>query len=216
MIAPDGLKVILVTTLFLALLVVLCLIFPVLWLRIITAGFALIFLFNFYFFRDPERLIPAGDDLILSPADGKVVMIEEVEEAEFLKEKVTRVSIFLSVFNVHVNRIPVTGKVTYLRYLEGKFFVAFADKASEENEQSIIGIEHARGKILFKQIAGIIARRIVYHLNLGDQVSAGKRFGLIRYGSRVDVYFPKNTTIRVKLNDTVAGGETVLGEFTQQ
>ena len=103
--------------------------------------------------------------------------------------------------------------VSYLKYLEGKFFVAFADKASEENEQSIIGIEHARGKVLFKQIAGIIARRIVYHLNIGDQVSAGQRFGLIRYGSRVDVYFPKNTTIRVKLNDMVTGGETVLGEF---
>jgi phosphatidylserine decarboxylase len=213
MIAPDGLKIILITTLILVLLVILTLLFPVLWLRIITAGVALIFLFNFYFFRDPQRSIPTGDDLILSPADGKVVLIEEVEETEFLKEKVTRVSIFLSVFDVHVNRVPVTGMVSYLKYLEGKFFVAFADKASEENEQSIIGIEHARGKVLFKQIAGIIARRIVYHLNIGDQVSAGQRFGLIRYGSRVDVYFPKNTTIRVKLNDMVTGGETVLGEF---
>jgi len=213
MIAPDGLKIILITTLIFVLLVILTLLFPVLWLRIITAVVALIFLFNFYFFRDPQRSIPTGDDLILSPADGKVVLIEEVEETEFLKEKVTRVSIFLSVFDVHVNRIPVTGKVSYLKYLEGKFFVAFADKASEENEQSIIGIEHARGKVLFKQIAGIIARRIVYHLNIGDQVSAGQRFGLIRYGSRVDVYFPKNTTIRVKLNDMVTGGETVLGEF---
>lgn len=215
MIAPDGLKVILVTTLILVLLVILTLLFPVLWLRIITVGVALIFLFNFYFFRDPQRSIPAGDDLILSPADGKVVLIEEIEEPEFLKEKVTRVSIFLSVFNVHVNRVPVTGKVSYLKYLKGKFFVAFADKASEENEQSIIGIEHTRGKILFKQIAGIIARRIVYHLKIGDQVSAGQRFGLIRYGSRVDVYFPKNTTLRVKLNDMVTGGETVLGEFIQ-
>ena len=213
MIAPDGLKIILITTLILVLLVILTLLFPALWLRIITAGVALIFLFNFYFFRDPQRSIPTGDDLILSPADGKVVLIEEVEETEFLKEKVTRVSISLSVFDVHVNRVPVTGMVSYLKYLEGKFFVAFADKASEENEQSIIGIEHARGKVLFKQIAGIIARRIVYHLNIGDQVSAGQRFGLIRYGSRVDVYFPKNTTIRVKLNDMVTGGETVLGEF---
>jgi phosphatidylserine decarboxylase len=201
--------------LILVLLVIVTFLFPALWMKIITAAVALICLFNFYFFRDPQRSIPAGDDLILSPADGKVVLIEEVEESEFLKEKVTRVSIFLSVFNVHVNRVPVTGRVSYLKYIEGKFFVAFADKASEQNEQSIIGIEHARGKVLFKQIAGIIARRIVYHLKIGDQVSAGQRFGMIRYGSRVDVYFPKNTTIRVKLNDMVTGGETVLGEFNQ-
>ena len=213
MIAPDGLKFIAVTTLILTLLIVLTYLFPLVWLKTATALIALIFLFNFYFFRDPQRAIPAGDELILSPADGKVVLIEEVEEPYFLQQKVMRVSIFLSVFNVHVNRIPVSGKVSFLKYVKGKFFVAFAEKASEENEQSIIGIEHRKGKILFKQIAGIIARRIVYHLNIGEEVSAGQRFGLIRYGSRVDVFFPQNTSIKVKLGDHVVGGETILGEF---
>ena len=216
MIAPDGLKIIGVTTLVLVLLIILTVFFPLLWLKLITALVLLLFLFNFYFFRDPQRKIPTGSDLILSPADGKVVMIEEIEEPYYLKAKVKRVSIFLSVFDVHVNRIPVTGKVTFLKYIEGKFLVAFTDKASEENEQSLIGIEHAKGKVLFKQIAGIIARRIVYHLHTGDQVTAGERFGMIKYGSRVDVFFPKNTTIRVNLNDTVKGGETVIGEFIPQ
>ena len=136
-----------------------------------------------------------------------------MQEPYYFKEKVTRVSIFLSVFNVHVNRIPVEGKVEFVKYLKGKFLVAFADKASEENEQSIIGIRHKKGKILFKQIAGIIARRIVFHVEEGDSVTAGERFGLIRYGSRVDVYFPKNAKIKVTLKDKVIGGESILGEF---
>jgi phosphatidylserine decarboxylase len=173
----------------------------------------IIFIFNFYFFRDPERVIPKGKDLVLSPADGTVVLIEEVNEPYYFKEKVMRVSIFLSVFNVHVNRVPVAGIVEFVKYIKGKFLVAFADKASEENEQSIIGIRHEKGKILFKQIAGIIARRIIYNLKEGETVSAGERFGLIRYGSRVDVFFPSNATIHVKLKDKVVGGETILGEF---
>jgi phosphatidylserine decarboxylase len=213
MIAPDGYRVIAITALFLALLLVLTCFFPVNWLKIITAIIAIVFFFNFYFFRDPQRIIPVGENLILSPADGTIVDIEEINEPYYLNERVTRVSIFLSVLNVHVNRIPVTGNVTFLKYIKGKFFVAFADKASEENEQSIIGIQHAKGKILFKQIAGIIARRIIYHLEIGQEVAAGQRFGLIRYGSRVDVFFPKNTELKVKLRDKVTGGETILGEF---
>jgi phosphatidylserine decarboxylase len=117
------------------------------------------------------------------------------------------------VFDVHVNRIPVSGTVEFVKYIKGKFLVAFADKASEENEQSIIGIQHQKGKILFKQIAGIIARRIIYHVNEGETVIAGDRFGLIRYGSRVDMFFPENVDLRVNLKDKVKGGETVIGEF---
>lgn len=213
MIAPDGVKIIVVTLLIFIFFIVITYFFPILSLKIITGIIAVVFLFNFYFFRDPERTIPEGNDLILSPADGTVVLIEEVDEPYFFKAKVRRVSIFLSVFNVHVNRMPVSGRVEFLKYLEGKFLVAFADKASEENEQSIIGIQHEKGKILFKQIAGIIARRIVYHVANGDTVNAGDRFGLIRYGSRVDMFFPENVELKVSLKDKVYGGETIIGEF---
>ena len=213
MIAPDGIKVIVITLVVFIAFIVLTYFFPVLPLKIITVIVAILFLFNFYFFRDPDRTIPAGNDLILSPADGTVVLIEEVEEPYYFKSKVRRVSIFLSVFNVHVNRMPVGGIVEFVKYITGKFLVAFADKASEDNEQSIIGIQHEKGKILFKQIAGIIARRIVYHVNEGDSVKAGDRFGLIRYGSRVDMFFPDNVKLTVSVKDKVYGGETVIGEF---
>ncbi len=213
MIAPDGIKVIVITLLIFVLCIIVTYFFPVLLLKILTGIVAIIFLFNFYFFRDPERNIPKGNDLILSPADGTVVMIEDVDEPYYFKTKVRRVSIFLSVFDVHVNRIPVIGKVEFLKYIKGKFLVAFADKASEENEQSIIGIRHEKGKILFKQIAGIIARRIIYHVVEGDTVDAGDRFGLIRYGSRVDMFFPENIELKVSLKDKVYGGETIIGEF---
>ena len=213
MIAPDGIKVIVITLIVLILFITLTYFFPVVILKILSGFVAVIFLFNFYFFRDPERNIPDGSDLILSPADGTVVLIETVEEPYYFKSKVRRVSIFLSVFNVHVNRIPVSGTVEFVKYIKGKFLVAFADKASEENEQSIIGIKHIKGKILFKQIAGIIARRIIYHVNEGETVSAGDRFGLIRYGSRVDMFFPENVDLKVNLKDKVYGGETIIGEF---
>jgi phosphatidylserine decarboxylase len=213
MIASGGLKIIIITSFLLVLSLLFSYFYPVLGLKIISAVILIVFLFNFYFFRDPERVIPNGKNLILSPADGRIVLIEEVDEPYYFKEKVTRVSIFLSVFDVHVNRIPVNGKVEFVKYIKGKFLVAFADKASEVNEQSIIGIQHKKGKILFKQIAGIIARRIIYNVHDGDSVTAGDRFGLIRYGSRVDVFFPKNAKIKVKLKDKVFGGESILGEF---
>ena len=213
MVAPDGIKVIVVTFIILLFFAIVTYIFPFLVLKIITGVVAILCLFNFYFFRDPERTIPEGKDLILSPADGTVVLIEEVDEPYYFKAKVKRVSIFLSVFNVHVNRIPISGNVEFVKYIKGKFLVAFADKASEENEQSIIGIRHDKGKILFKQIAGIIARRIIYHVEEGQVVNAGDRFGLIRYGSRVDMFFPANVDLKISLKDKVYGGETIIGEF---
>ena len=213
MIAPDGIKVIIITSLILILLLIITVFLPNMALKVLSVLVGIIFLFNFYFFRDPERTIPHGKDLILSPADGTIVSIEEVEEPYYLNQKVRKVSIFLSVVDVHVNRIPVSGKVEFLRYLKGKYLVAFADKASEENEQSIFGIKHAKGKIVFKQIAGIIARRIVYHVEKGDSVTAGDRFGMIRYGSRVDMFFPENVILKVKLKDKVFGGESIIGEF---
>ena len=213
MIASGGLKVILITTFLFLLLIVLNYFFPSIILKILTIGFGIIFLFNFYFFRDPDRDIHQGDNLILSPADGTVIQICEVDEPYYFKKKVRRISIFLSVFNVHVNRVPISGKVDFYKYIKGKFLVAFADKASENNEQTVIGIQNSKGKVLFKQIAGIIARRIICNITNEDSVVAGERFGLIRYGSRADIFIPENVEIKVTLNDKVLGGESVIGEF---
>jgi phosphatidylserine decarboxylase len=172
-------------------------------------------LFNMYFFRDPERTIPENPDAIVSPADGKVVQIVREREENFFQKEVTRVSIFLSVFNVHVNRIPISGRVTYLRYIPGKFFAAFKEKASLENEQTAIGIEDEQGRrVLFKQIAGIIARRIICEVREGDTVRKGERMGMIRYGSRVDVFFESDSVeLNVSVGDKVKGGETIIGVF---
>ncbi|MCK5033421.1 MAG: phosphatidylserine decarboxylase, partial [Calditrichia bacterium] len=170
MIAKDGLIIILITSAIFAILLLITYFFPFLLFKIISALVGIVFIFNFFFFRDPDRNIPLGEDLILSPADGTVIKIIEVEEPYYFKAKVKRVSIFLSVFNVHVNRIPVTGEAELVKYIPGKFLIAFDHKASEDNEQSIIGIKHKKGKLLFKQIAGIIARRIIYHIDEGDSV----------------------------------------------
>ena len=171
-------------------------------------------LMSIFFFRDPERKTPAQKGTIVSPADGKVISIDEVEDKEFIGAKVRKVSIFLSVFNVHVNRVPVDGVVRFFRYLPGKFHVAAVPKASEENEQSIIGIESPWGKVLFKQIAGLIARRIVCSLSEGHQVKCGERFGIIKFGSRMEVYLPLNAEVKVRLHEKVRGGESIIGEFS--
>jgi phosphatidylserine decarboxylase len=211
--APDGIKVILVTTLLLFICIILWYFYASIPIKSITVLVAIVFVFNFFFFRDPDRSIPPGENIIVAPADGKIIKIEEAEEPYFLKEKVRCISIFMSVFNVHVNRIPADGVVAFLKYNKGKFLPAFADKSSLDNEQSIIGIQHRKGKILFKQIAGIIARRVIYHLNENEQVKKGDRFGLIRYGSRVDIFLPANVSLKVGLNDIVYGGESIIGEF---
>jgi phosphatidylserine decarboxylase len=182
-------------------------------LLILAILFLLFTLFLAFFFRDPERKIPPGENLVLSPADGKVIAIENLPTSDFLKAETTKISIFLSVFNVHINRIPISGKVIACKYNPGKFFPAFSPKASLENEQTEIGIENSFGKILFRQIAGILARRIVCHLKSGEEVKKGERFGLIKLGSRVDLFFPKNIKIQIKLKDKVKAGETILGVF---
>ncbi len=182
-------------------------------LEILTWVFLALTLFHFYFFRDPVRPVPEGDKLIISPADGHVVKIEEVDEPLYFKEKVRKVSIFLSVFDVHVNRMPVAGEVDYVDYRPGKFLAAFADDASDHNEQSVIGVRSAHGRVLFKQIAGLIARRIIYYTNVGDKVRPGERMGLIRYGSRIDMFFPLDVTVKVKLKQRVRCGASVIGEF---
>jgi phosphatidylserine decarboxylase len=167
-----------------------------------------------YFFRDPARVIPAGDHLILSPADGKVVLIGNAEEQDFLGSESTQISIFLSPLDVHVNRIPVSGKVRYFKYVKGGYLVAFHEKASEKNERTIIGIENGEFRVLMRQVAGFIARRIVCSLKVDDDVIAGERFGMIKFGSRVDVLIPTKAQLKVALNDRVVAGETVLAVYS--
>ena len=168
-----------------------------------------------YFFRDPERTGQRGDQLVVSPADGKVVQIIEVDEPAFVHGRALRISIFMNVFNVHVNRYPVSGKVAYVHYNEGKFLNAASDKASLENEQMSVGIESGHRRVLVRQIAGLIARRIVNYAAVGVQAEQGARMGIIRFGSRVDVFVPTSSRPRVRVGDFPIAGVTVLAEFTQ-
>jgi phosphatidylserine decarboxylase len=173
----------------------------------------LIALWVAYFFRDPERTGERGDRLVIAPADGKIVQIAEVDEPSFMKGKAIRVSIFMNVFNVHVNRYPVNGTVTYVHYNPGKFLNAAADKASLENEQSTVGIESGTHKVLVRQIAGLIARRIVTYSKVGDKAVQGERFGIIRFGSRVDVFMPVGSKVNVQLGQLTSAGVTLVGEL---
>jgi phosphatidylserine decarboxylase len=163
-----------------------------------------------YFFRDPERIGDRGPSLVVSPADGKLIMITEVDEPSFVKGRAIRLSIFMNVFNVHVNRYPVDGVVKHIHYNKGKFFNAAAEKSSLENEQMSVGIETGRHRVLVRQIAGLIARRIVTYSKLGESVKQGDRMGIIRFGSRVDVFLPVGSTIRAKLGEVTTAGVTIL------
>jgi len=177
------------------------------------AGFlTLLTFFVIYFFRDPERSIPPRENGILSPADGTVIQVEPSPEERFLKGPAIKVSIFMSLFNVHVNRIPLTGTIVQRAYSAGKFLRANLDKASFQNEQNALLLETPdRVRLVFIQIAGLIARRIVCRVNPGDRVVRGERFGLIRFGSRLDVYMPPDTQVQVQVGQKVLGGKTTLG-----
>ncbi len=166
-----------------------------------------------YFFRDPERTGDRGPSLVVSPADGKLIMITEVDEPSFIKGRAIRLSIFMNVFNVHVNRYPVDGVVRHIQYNKGKFFNAAAEKSSLENEQMSVGIEAGRYRVLVRQIAGLIARRIVTYSKPGETVKQGDRMGIIRFGSRVDVFLPVSSTLRSKVGEITVAGVTVLGEL---
>ena len=166
-----------------------------------------------YFFRDPERTGPRGEQVVISPADGKVVLIQEVDEPAFMGGRARRVSIFMNVFNVHVNRYPVTGTVAYVKYSPGKFLNAAVEKASAENEQSSVGIQTSHGRVLVRQIAGLIARRIVTYSKMGEHVEQAQRMGLIRFGSRVDVFLPLDAVLKVKIGDAPVAGSTVIAEL---
>ncbi|MDR9415961.1 MAG: phosphatidylserine decarboxylase family protein [Gracilimonas sp.] len=165
-----------------------------------------------FFFRDPERMAPEGDNLIISPADGKVVFVKDIDEEVYIKGKAKQISIFLSPLNVHVNRNPVSGSLEYVKYHPGEYLMAWTENASELNERADFGVLHpSKTKIFFRQITGFLARRIVYNIAEGDQLTAGDRFGIMKFGSRMDVVVPENVEIKVKPGDHTRAGESILG-----
>jgi phosphatidylserine decarboxylase len=174
--------------------------------------FVCLALFVFYFFRDPEREIPSGPGLIVSPGDGRVVVVKDEPYAGCSGK---RISVFLAVWNVHVNRSPAAGTISGLDYRPGKFMAAWAETASFDNEQNVFTLASEHGNVVFKQIAGWVARRVVSWKKQGDVVARGERIGLVRFGSRVDIWIPENAEVLVKVGDNVKGGSSVLARMTE-
>tara|TARA_B100000683_G_scaffold227689_1_gene227227 strand:- start:100 stop:756 length:657 start_codon:yes stop_codon:yes gene_type:complete len=169
----------------------------------------ILLIFTFYFFRDPERVVPIGDDILVSPADGLITNITEIKEG---KKTYIKVSIFLSIFNVHIQRLPISGEVTKVDYIEGKFINATLDKASDENERLKITIKNGNNLIYVTQIAGLIARRIVNYVKPNENINQGERYGIIKFGSRVDIEFPNNFKLLVNEGQQCIGGETIIAQ----
>ena len=169
----------------------------------------ILLIFTFYFFRDPERVVPIGDDILVSPADGLITNITEIKEG---KKNYIKVSIFLSIFNVHIQRLPISGEVTKVDYIEGKFINATLDKASDENERLKITIKNGNNLIYVTQIAGLIARRIVNYVKPNENINQGERYGIIKFGSRVDIEFPNNFRLLVNEGQQCIGGETIIAQ----
>jgi phosphatidylserine decarboxylase len=183
----------------------------VIWL-LVALALALI-IFTLQFFRDPDRTPPNLPNVIVSPADGKVVLIKEVEH-DFFNGKAKMVSVFMSPLNVHVNRNPISGKVVHFKYIEGQYIAAFDHNAGERNERTEIGIENEKIKVFFKQISGFVARRIVCDIKEGDEIKLGERFGMIKFGSRVDMFLPINVEVKVKIGDVATAGETIIATYS--
>jgi phosphatidylserine decarboxylase len=177
----------------------------------------IIILFTLWFFRDPQRIIPSSaisdPSIIIAPADGKIVEIIEMEEKEFFKGKARQISIFLSPLDVHVNRSPVSGTVEFYRYMQGDYMVAWHPKASELNEQSRIGVQNEFGKVFFKQITGVLARRIVCTVTQGDVLETGEQIGMMKFGSRMDIILPLDAEILVHKDERTRGGETIIARL---
>jgi len=211
--AKEGIPVILALLLFSIVIIIGAIVTHSNFLKILVLMSWLLIVFSIYFFRDPKRNIPNEDNLIVSPADGKVILIEEIQEQQFFRTSIQKISIFMSVLDVHVNRIPINGQVTYFNYQKGKFHPAYKKDASYENEQTTIVIENDKIKVLFKQIAGIFARRIVCQIREGRRVKQGERFGMIKFGSRVDILLPMEIKLNVKLKQKVRAGETIIGRY---
>ncbi len=211
----EGAKIILAATVSVAAIILLADYFIALtWLKMTIQIIGLIFLILILqFFRNPKRVTPNSDQHVIAPVDGKVVVIEEVDEPEYFKDKRLQVSIFMSPVNVHVTRYAVNGKINFSKYHPGKYLVAWHPKASSENERTTVVIENRIfGEILYRQIAGALARRIVNYAKEGTMVKQGDDAGFIKFGSRVDLFLPLDTKINVQLNQTVKGGETVVAE----
>lgn len=190
--------------------------YDITWLRWFIYIFsAALFLIVLQFFRNPSRSFSNGENLVICPADGKVVVIEETEEGEYFKDKRLQVSIFMSPVNVHINRNPISGVVKFFKYHPGKYLAAWNPKSSTENERTTTVVEHKNGtSVLFRQIAGALARRIVWYVKEGDQVVQTEQFGFIKFGSRVDVFLPVGTKVNVELNQIVKGGITTLATLS--
>ena len=208
---------------FIALFFILTIIIGWLWTPLYYIGFTLT-LWCVYFFRNPSRTTPIlsginKNNLIISPADGKVIEISQITPSEDIglpEGNWTRVCVFMNVFDVHVNRSPMSGKITYKKYISGSFFNASLDKSSDENERLILNMDTDNGhKIAFVQIAGLIARRIICDVDIGESIKAGETFGLIRFGSRVDIYFPTEVSIMVLKGQKMIAGETIIGDFSK-
>jgi len=207
-IAPDGYPFIIIF----ALITILVYIFGKPWIAVLPLT---ITIFIAFFFRDPERTMPGGNGIFVSPADGKVILIKNVYEKDYLHTESKEISIFMSLFDVHVNRAPCDGKVSLIKHSPGKFLVAHKDAASMENENTVILLEGKDGKILVRQVAGYLARRIVCRVKVDDVLKRGERYGMIKFGSRLDIYLPKDAEIKIKLGDKVRAGETIIGVSKQ-
>ena len=182
------------------------------YLSFLNVFLLVLFVFCLNFFRDPKRILPKDENCIVSPADGKIIKIKEFEDPE-TKEKLILVSIFLSVFNVHSNRMPVDGLIKSVDYIKGDFLAAFDHKASEQNERTEISIKTRFGSIVVKQIAGLVARRILCYAKKNEKMLAGDRLGFIRFGSRTDIILPNKVTLKVELDQKVYGGQTIIGRY---
>lgn len=214
MIAREGFILIFIGIILTAGFTLLAARFDQLWLAVVAALTAILTVFTVFFFRDPPRSVDAVPGALVSPADGKILSVERIEESDFIKGPAEKISIFLSVLDVHINRVPVDGRVEFVEYHEGRFLPAFKERASTENQRSVIGmITPDEQRVIVKQITGAIARRIVCHLNQGDKVTAGERFGMIRFGSRTELWVPAGSRIDVKPGDQVYGGKTILGHL---
>jgi phosphatidylserine decarboxylase len=167
-------------------------------------------IFMAFFFRDPERKIPEGEGLFVSPADGKVILIKDIYEKDYLKSDTKEISIFMSPLNVHVNRVPCDGNVSIIKYSPGRFKAAYKDEASIKNENIVMVLDGKEGRVLVRQVAGFLARRAVCKAKIGDVLRRGERYGIIKFGSRLDVYLPKDVKVAVNLGEKVKAGETVI------
>lgn len=183
----------------------------------LVAAMIILNLFILYFFRDPDREVPEGNEFIIAPADGKVVLIKEIESHPYLEGRAKQISIFLSPLDVHVNRVPASGTIEYVKYHPGAYLMAWDERASSMNERADFGLKHPSGtKLFFRQITGFMARRIVYHLSEGDEVQAGSRFGMMKFGSRMDILLPESISINIEKGDKTVAGESIIARIPQK